>query len=117
MQVIIVISMIFSVLIAFFAVQNAEVVNINLFWYKVSMSQAVVILCSALFGVLVMLPFDAARAIKNKLKIMELNSEIKRLKEELKKAAGAKEIIKDEKPELPEAGEKLQEEVEADRNI
>lgn len=98
MQVIIVISMIFSVLIAFFAVQNAGIVIVNLFWYKVSMSQAVVILCSALFGVLVMLPFDVARTIKNKLKIMELASENKRLKEELKKTAGEKEAQIHEKP-------------------
>lgn len=101
MQVIIVISMIFSVLIAFFAVQNAGIVIINLFWYKVSLSQAVVILCSALFGVLIMLPFDVARTIKNKLKVMELSSEIKRLKEELKKAVEEKEGI----PEKPQTEE------------
>ncbi|HYE12644.1 MAG TPA: LapA family protein [Patescibacteria group bacterium] len=101
MQVIIVISMIFSVLIAFFAVQNAGTVIINLFWYEVSLSQAVVILCSALFGVLIMLPFDIARTIKNKLRIMELSGEIKRLKEELKKTAEAKEV----KPEKPQAEE------------
>ncbi|MHB1393130.1 MAG: LapA family protein [Clostridia bacterium] len=93
MQVIIVISMIFSVLIAFFAVQNAGIVIVNLLWYKVSLSQAVVILCSALFGVLIMLPFDVARTIKNKLKVMELSGEIKRLKEELKKTAEEKEVI------------------------
>ncbi|HYF82741.1 MAG TPA: LapA family protein [Clostridia bacterium] len=93
MQVIIVISLIFSVFIAFFAVQNAGVVAINLLWYTVSLSQAVVILCSALFGVLIMLPFDVARTIKNKLKIMELSGEIKRLKEELKKTVEEKEIL------------------------
>ena len=101
MQVIIVISMIFSVLIAFFAVQNAGTVIVNLFWYEVSLSQAVVILCSALFGVLIMLPFDVARTIKNKLKVMELSSEIKRLKEELKKAVEEKEGI----PEKPQTEE------------
>lgn len=101
MQIIIVISMIFSVLIAFFAVQNAGIVVINLLWYTVSLSQAVVILCSALFGVLIMLPFDVARTIKNKLKVMELSGEIKRLKEELKKTADEKdEVI--EKPQTEE---------------
>lgn len=102
MQVIIVISMIFSVLIAFFAVQNAGVVVVNLFWYKVSLSQAVVILCSALFGVLIMLPFDVARTIRNKLKIMELNSEIKRLKEEARKNTEVKEAEMPEKPQTEE---------------
>jgi putative membrane protein len=117
MQVIIVISMIFAVLIAFFAVQNAGVVVINLLWHKVSMSQAVVILCSALLGVLIMLPFDAARAIKHKLKIMELNGEIKRLKEEVKKAAVTKETVTAESPAQPEPAEKPQEEGEAGGNI
>lgn len=101
MQVIIVFSLIFSVFIAFFAVQNAGVVVINLLWYTVSLSQAVVILCSALFGVLIMLPFDIARTIKNKLKVMELSGEIKRLKEELKKADEEKEV-KLEKPQTEE---------------
>ncbi|HYE80774.1 MAG TPA: LapA family protein [Clostridia bacterium] len=91
MQFIIVISMIISILIAFFAVQNAGVVVVNLLWYKVSMSQAVIILCSALFGVLIMLPFDIARTIKYKLKLMDLSGENKRLKEELKKCDSEKE--------------------------
>jgi uncharacterized integral membrane protein len=97
MQLIIVISMVFSVLIAFFAVQNAGVVVVNLLWYKVSLSQAVVILGSALFGVLVMLPFDVARTIKYKLKVMELSGENKRLKEELKKLDTVKEKAVEEK--------------------
>ncbi len=102
MQVIIVISLAFSVFIAFFAVQNAGIVVINLLWYKVSLSQAVVILCSALFGVIIMLPFDVARTIKNKLKVMEMSGEIKKLKEELKKTAEEKETIIPEKPQAEE---------------
>ena len=37
MQITIVISLVFAVFIAFFAVQNAGVVVINFLWYKVSM--------------------------------------------------------------------------------
>ncbi len=85
MQVILVVSMVFSIIVALFAVQNAGIVVVNLLWYKVSLSQAVIILGSALIGVLIMVPFDIARTIKNKLKIMELSGENKRLKEELKK--------------------------------
>lgn len=85
MQVIIVFSMILSVIIAFFAVQNAEIVTVNLLWYKLNLSQAVIILGSALFGVFIMLPFDIFRAVKHKLKVMDMTSEIKRLKDELKK--------------------------------
>lgn len=102
MQIIIVISLIFAVFIAFFAVQNAGVVVINFLWYKLSMSQAVVILCSALIGVMIMLPFDAVRAIKHKLKLKELAGENKRLKEELKKADSNKETVMQEKPQTAE---------------
>jgi|GEM_PF-656391 len=91
MQLTIVISLVFAVFIALFAVQNAGVVVINFLWFEVSMSQAVVILCSALVGVLIMLPFDAVRTIKHKLKIKELNGENKKLKDELKKLEPVRE--------------------------
>lgn len=97
MQVIIVISLVFAVFISLFAIQNAGVIVINFLWYKLSMSQAVVILCSALIGVLIMLPFDAVRTIKYNLKLKELSGENKRLKEELKKTNLNKEMSIDEK--------------------
>jgi len=103
MQVIIVVSMVFSILIAFFAVQNAGVVDVNFLWYKVSLSQAVIILCSALFGVLIMLPFDITRVIKYRLKLKELSGENMRLKEELNKIQSEKEAaIKEKQPVLEE---------------
>lgn len=105
MQVIIVFSMIFSILIALFAVQNAEIVTINLLWYQLSLSQAVIILGSALFGVLIMLPFDIFRAVKHKLKLMEMTGEIKRLKEDLEKL-NAKDVSALENQELPQETEK-----------
>lgn len=105
MQLTIVISLIFAVFIALFAVQNAGVVVINFLWYKVSMSQAVVILCSALVGVLIMLPFDAIRTIKYKMKMKELTGENKRLKDELKKFETQKvNEIPDKVQENSEAG-------------
>ena len=105
MQLTIVISLIFSVFIALFAVQNAGVVVINFLWYKISMSQAVVILCSALIGVLIMLPFDAIRTIKNKLKMKELTGENKKLRDELKKYESQKVTdVPDNPQENNEAG-------------
>lgn len=102
MQLTIVISLVFAVFIALFAVQNAGVVVINFLWFKVSMSQAVVILCSALVGVLIMLPFDVIRTIKHKLKQKELSGENKRLKEELKKLEDMRtEHLIPEKPPVP----------------
>ena len=107
MQITIVISLIFAVFIAFFAVQNAGVVVINFLWYKLSMSQAVVILCSALIGVLIMLPFDAIRAIKHKLKLKELAGENKRLMEELKKINVEKTAVVPEKLQTIEDIDKM----------
>lgn len=107
MQITIVISLVFAVFIAFFAVQNAGVVTINFLWYKLSMSQAVVILCSALIGVLIMLPFDAVRTIRHKLKLKELAGENKKLIEALKKAESEKEISIQEKPQTIEDIDKM----------
>lgn len=118
MQFTIVISLVFAVFIAFFAVQNAGVVVINFLWYKVSLSQAVVILCSALVGVLIMLPFDVIRRIKHQFKIKELSGENRRLKDELKKfeqektatvneKQNAKEPVIQEKPQTIEDIDKM----------
>lgn len=83
MQFVIVISMIFAIFIALFALQNAAIITINFLWYKFNLSQAVVILGSALFGVLIMIPFDIVKRVKNGMKTSELNNQIKKLNEEL----------------------------------
>ncbi|WP_372995761.1 lipopolysaccharide assembly LapA domain-containing protein [Lutispora sp.] len=97
MQFIIVISMIFALFIALFAIQNATVITINFLWYKFNLSQAVVILGSALFGILIMLPFDIVKRVRFRIKINELNSKIKKLDEEL---SIAKETINKTKEDL-----------------
>lgn len=93
MQIIIVLSLLFSILVAIFAVQNSEIVTVNFLWLRTSLSQAVVILGSALVGVLIMIPFDLFRAVKNKLKIREMSNEIKKLKEENAKLNNADTIV------------------------
>ena len=80
MRLIIIFSMAFSLLIAFFAVQNSAIVTVRFLWYSYSLSEAVVIIGSCLIGILIMIPFDIFRSLKNKLKIYELNNEIKGLK-------------------------------------
>jgi len=75
--------MIFAFFIAVFAIQNATVITINFLWYKLNLSQAVVILGSALFGILMMLPFDIVKRVRYSMKINELNNKIKKLNEEL----------------------------------
>ncbi|MDD2481477.1 MAG: LapA family protein [Lutispora sp.] len=104
MQFIIVISMIFALFIALFAIQNAAIITINLLWYKFNLSQAVVILASALFGILIMLPFDVAKRISHSIKINELNNKVKKLNEEL---IIAQETIKNSKLELQTESEEI----------
>jgi len=89
MQFVIVISMIFAFFIALFAIQNATVITINFLWYKFNLSQAVVILGSALFGILIMVPFDIVKRIRFSMKTNELNNKIKKLNEELDMAKEA----------------------------
>ena len=109
MQFVVVISMIFAILVALFALQNAAVITINFLWYKVNLSQAVVILGSALFGVLIMLPFDITRRIKYSMRISELNNKIK-------KADGEIDSLK-KGEEKAEALEDLEEEIEMSKEL
>ncbi len=109
MQFIIVISMIFAIFIAIFALQNASVMTINFLWYKLNLSQAVVILGSALFGILIMIPFDIVKRVKNSMKVSELNSHIKKLNEELEN------LKKEKDPHLTNDIKKLEEELNENR--
>ncbi len=109
MQFIIVISMIFAIFIAVFALQNSAVATINFLWYKLSLSQAVVILGSALFGILIMIPFDIIKRIKNSMKTSELNNQIKKLKEELET------IKKDNAPHLTDDIKELEEKLDGNK--
>lgn len=111
MQFIIVISMIFAIFIAIFALQNASVMTINFLWYKLNLSQAVVILGSALFGILIMIPFDIVKRIKNSMKVSELNSQIKKLNEELET------FKKEETPHLTNDIKELGEELNENQGI
>jgi len=99
MQLIIIISMFFALIIAIFALQNASVITINFLWYEKNMSQALVILGSTLVGILIMLPFDIIRRIKTGIKINELNNRIRKLNEELEQIKHSKELL-DKKDEV-----------------
>jgi len=99
MQLIVIISMLFALLIAIFAIQNASVITINFLWYEKNMSQALVILGSTLVGILIMLPFDLIRRIKTSIKINELNNRIRKLNEELEQIKHSKESL-DKKDEV-----------------
>lgn len=76
MQIWFVISLFFSAVITLFAVLNADVVTIKLFWADYDLSQSLVILMSAAFGAITTIFLGIFSKIKTGLKIRELKSEL-----------------------------------------
>ncbi|MBU5427755.1 LapA family protein [Tissierella pigra] len=80
-----IISLLFSVLVAIFAIQNARSVEINFLFTKFTISQAVVILGSAVIGALIVLLLGIIKQIKQGVKIKQLKKEIEIITEERNK--------------------------------
>ena len=94
MQANFIVSLLFSILVVFFAVLNADVVTINLFFKDFSVSQALVIFISAFLGATVAFTFDIIGKMKRKKNEKALNKQIMNLSEELKKAKNESELYK-----------------------
>ncbi len=77
MQVWFIISLLFSVVVAVFAVLNSSVVTINLVFQSFELSQSIVILASAVLGAVIVLFLGLFNRIKSGLKIRELNTALK----------------------------------------
>lgn len=77
-----IISLLFAVLVAIFAIQNAGSVEINFLFTKFTISQAVVILSSAIVGAFIVVLLSLVKQIKQNMKIKQLNKEIETLAEE-----------------------------------
>ena len=77
-----IISLLFAVLVAIFAIQNAGNVDINFLFANFTISQAVIILCSTIVGALIVLLLGLVKQIKQNMKIKQLNKEIEMLREE-----------------------------------
>lgn len=89
-----VISLVFAILVAIFAIQNSGVVEIRFFFTDLAISQAVVILASSIIGAIIVFLLSLINRIKQNLKIKELSKEVEMLireKEELKKLVTQKE--------------------------
>ncbi len=86
-----VISLLFAVLVAIFAIQNSALVEISFLFAKFSISQAVVILVSALAGAFIVLLLSLVKQIGQNKIIKQLKLEIKDLEGER-----GKENIKEE---------------------
>ena len=61
-----VLSLIFALVVAVFAIQNAAAVEVNFLAWKVSISQALIILVSAIFGAIAVLLLSLVKQMKLK---------------------------------------------------
>ena len=75
-------SLIFAILVAVFALKNADSVLIDFFFAKVQVSQAIVIFVSAALGAVIVTILGLVRQLKLSLKIKEQVKKIKKLEEE-----------------------------------
>lgn len=82
MQIGFVLSLIFAILIATFAIKNGESVSIDLFFTTKQVSQAIVILISAAFGAVIVTILGLVRQIRLSLRIKEQKKKIKTLEEQ-----------------------------------
>jgi uncharacterized integral membrane protein len=100
MQATFIISLIFSILVAIFALLNGDVVSINLVFEKFQMSQALVILIAAALGAVAVYFMSFVRRVKSALKIKELEKKLKVSETEilsLKEKINASELAAKEK--------------------
>lgn len=91
MQLTVILSMIFAIIVAIFAGLNSNVVQVNLLFIKPEMSLAIIILISAISGAAIMYllnifkTFKKSKEIKNLTKIIDKKDiEIKKLNNEIK---------------------------------
>mgnify|MGYP000488653755 CR=1 FL=1 len=82
MQGTIIFGLIFAILIAIFAIQNASIVALNILMWEFEISLAVVVLGSIIFGALVIGIFSYFKQFQLKRRNKNLKLEIQSLKEE-----------------------------------
>lgn len=102
MQIYFILSLLFAVLVAGFAVINSEMIEISYFIGKVEVAQSVVILVSAAFGALIMGLFAIFSKFKSGLKTRKLNGRIKALEKEVEAYRKAESKAAEEKAKLEE---------------
>ena len=80
----IIVALIFSVIIAIFALANSQTVLINYLFGKAEVSAVIVILCQLFPELLLFSLFNLVRQIKTSLRLQGLCNEIKLLEEKVK---------------------------------
>jgi len=102
MQIYFILSLLFAVVVALFAVINSEMIEISYFIGTVEVAQSVVILVSAAFGALIMGLFAIFSKLKSGLKARKLNGKIKVLEKEIEGYKKAEIKVAEEKAKLQE---------------
>ncbi|OPL07959.1 MAG: hypothetical protein AVO33_02460 [delta proteobacterium ML8_F1] len=112
MQVTFILSMIFAIVITIFALANSGTVTISFVFKSFELSQAVVILVSAVTGAVVVFLLNLVSKAKSSMKIKALNRQVKELENQLLKAgevsekaaeATAKAMAEKEAPAPPQS--------------
>jgi len=102
MQIYFILSLLFAVVVAGFAVISSEMIEISYFIGKVEVAQSVVILVSAAFGALIMGLFAIFSKFKSGLRTRKLNGKIKVLEKEIEGYKKAESKAAEEKAKLEE---------------
>lgn len=69
-----------SIIVAIFALTNAEVMTVRLFFWTYQLSGSLVILISVALGALLVLVFGLYKSVKTKFTLRNLNNEVASLK-------------------------------------
>ncbi|MGI6732611.1 MAG: LapA family protein [Anaerovoracaceae bacterium] len=96
-----VLSLLFALVVAVFAIQNAGAVDVEFLVWKVSISQALIVLIAVIIGALIMLLLSLVKQVKlmagiraEKKTATSLESENKELKEKLNRVTAELEALK-----------------------
>jgi uncharacterized integral membrane protein len=102
-----VISLVFAILVAIFAIQNSSIIVINFLFTQFSISQALVILISAVIGAIIVMILAAITRIKLSMKlnlsikaITKLEEENKLLAERIEKFSAISDAPKENEPKV-----------------
>lgn len=77
-----ILSLLFAVVVAIFALQNAVAVNVKFITWHVSISQALVILISAVFGAVIVMMISMVQQMKLKSNLRTANKKITALEQD-----------------------------------
>ncbi len=95
-MVLLVFILLLLLLVAIFALKNSQLVIVDLFFDKIEMSQAVLILSCVAIGILFMLIIYAVHRIRASRKIKALEKELNTTKDELERARARVAVVESE---------------------